>query len=81
MDLIRLIYCSRPFGFDNAILNGILSDARRCNERDAITGALICRADVYLQLIEAPRQLWTQHLRALRKTTGTLSCISFLASQ
>jgi Sensors of blue-light using FAD len=54
MDLIRLIYCSRPFGFDNAILNGILSDARRCNERDAITGALICRADVYLQLIEGP---------------------------
>jgi hypothetical protein len=54
MDLIRLIYCSRPFGFDDAILNGILSDARRCNERDAITGALICRADVYLQLIEGP---------------------------
>jgi Sensors of blue-light using FAD len=54
MDLIRLIYFSRPFGFDEAMLNGILSDARRCNERDAITGALICRADVYLQLLEGP---------------------------
>ena len=54
MDLIRLIYCSRPFGFDDAALNGILIDARRCNERDAITGALICRADIYLQLLEGP---------------------------
>jgi Sensors of blue-light using FAD len=54
MNLIRLIYCSRPFGFDEAMLNGILSDSRRCNERDAITGALICRADVYLQLLEGP---------------------------
>jgi Sensors of blue-light using FAD len=54
MDLIQLIYCSRPFGFDDAFLNGILSDARRCNERDGITGALICRADAYLQLLEGP---------------------------
>jgi Sensors of blue-light using FAD len=54
MDIIQLIYCSRPFGFDEAMLNGILSDARRCNERDAITGALICRADLYLQLLEGP---------------------------
>jgi Sensors of blue-light using FAD len=54
MDLVRLIYCSRPFGFDDAMLNGILMDARRCNKRDGITGALICRADVYLQLLEGP---------------------------
>jgi Sensors of blue-light using FAD len=54
MNIIQLIYCSRPFGFDEAMLNGILSDARRCNERDAITGALICRADLYLQLLEGP---------------------------
>ena len=52
---MRLIYASRPFGFDEALLNGILSDARRCNLRDDLTGALICRADVYLQLLEGPQ--------------------------
>jgi hypothetical protein len=54
-DLIQLIYSSRPFGFDDAILNGILATARRCNARDAITGALVCRSDLYLQLLEGPR--------------------------
>ena len=52
MNLVQLIYASRPFGFDQAALNGILSQSRRCNTRDGITGALICRADVYLQLLE-----------------------------
>ena len=52
MSLVQLIYASRPFGFDQAILNGILSQSRRCNLRDGITGALICRADVYMQLLE-----------------------------
>ncbi len=54
MELTQLIYHSQPFGFDDAMLNGILSDARRCNARDDITGALVCRADVYLQMIEGP---------------------------
>ena len=54
MGLTQLIYTSQPFGFDEAMLNGILSDARRCNGRDDITGALICRADAYLQLLEGP---------------------------
>jgi hypothetical protein len=44
MNLFRAIYSSRPFGFDEGILNGILTDARRANQRDGITGALICRA-------------------------------------
>lgn len=48
----QLIYMSQPFGFDGAILAGILTTARRNNPRHAITGALICRHDVYLQLIE-----------------------------
>jgi len=52
MNLVQLIYSSRPFGFDDAMLNGILSDARRCNARDDITGALVCRADLYLQYLE-----------------------------
>lgn len=50
----RLIYRSQPFGFDSAMLAGILSAARRNNPREGITGALICRHDVYLQLIEGP---------------------------
>ena len=53
-DLIQLIYSSRPFGYDEATLAGILLDARRANARDGITGALICRRDIYLQLLEGP---------------------------
>ncbi|ETX13334.1 blue light sensor protein [Roseivivax halodurans JCM 10272] len=54
MPLFRAIYSSRPFGFEAAILNGILLQARRANERDGITGALICREDIYLQWLEGP---------------------------
>ena len=53
-DLFQLIYSSQPFGFDQAALNGILIIARRNNPRDGITGALICRQDLYLQLLEGP---------------------------
>jgi hypothetical protein len=55
MQLIQFVYASRPFGFDTAILSGILMDARRLNDRDKITGALIARSDLYLQLLEGPR--------------------------
>lgn len=54
MTLHRMIYASRPFGFDAAVLGGIMVGARRNNARDGITGALICRADLYLQLLEGP---------------------------
>ncbi len=54
MSLTQLTYASRPFGFDGAMLAGILLDARRCNTRDGITGLLVCRADLYLQLLEGP---------------------------
>jgi hypothetical protein len=54
--LLQLVYASRPFGFDAATLTGILFDARRCNTRDGITGALICRDDLFLQLLEGPEQ-------------------------
>jgi Sensors of blue-light using FAD len=60
MSLIQLIYASTPFGFDNPTLNQILSVARRNNARDDITGALICRADLYLQLLEGPRAAVTK---------------------
>jgi Sensors of blue-light using FAD len=48
----QLIYMSEPFGYDDNILTTILATARRKNARDGITGALICRQDIYLQLIE-----------------------------
>lgn len=54
MSLIQVVYASRPFGFDQAMLDGILLDARRYNDRDDITGALIARGDLYLQLLEGP---------------------------
>lgn len=52
--LLQIIYSSQPFGYDEATLSGILMDARRCNARDGVTGALICRRDLFLQLLEGP---------------------------
>ena len=49
---MQIIYASQPFGFDGATLNSILNEARRCNSRDGITGALVCRHDIYVQLLE-----------------------------
>lgn len=54
MTFTQLIYSSQPFGFDDAMLGGILVQARRNNARDDITGCLICRQDLYLQLLEGP---------------------------
>lgn len=56
MALTQIAYVSRPFGYDAAMLAGILVDARSRNRRDGITGSLICRADLYCQLIEGPEQ-------------------------
>jgi hypothetical protein len=67
MTLFRAIYTSRPFGFDSAILNGILVDARRANERDGITGALICRGDIYLQWLEGPEAKVRATLARIRR--------------
>lgn len=50
----QLIYRSQPFGFDSAMLAGILSEARRNNRANGITGALVCRQDMYIQLVEGP---------------------------
>lgn len=54
MSLTQLIYSSKPFGFDDAILSQILLTARRNNPSSNITGCLICRGDLYLQLLEGP---------------------------
>lgn len=54
MAMQQLIYASRPFGYDTSVLAGILSVARVKNAQHDITGALICRSDIYLQLLEGP---------------------------
>lgn len=56
MMVTQLIYWSQPFGFDDAMLGGILIQARRNNVRDGLTGALIVRHDLYLQLLEGPAE-------------------------
>lgn len=54
MAVAQIIYASKPFGFDSSVLDDILTISRDRNSRDDITGTLICRADMYLQLIEGP---------------------------
>lgn len=53
--MYQLIYASRPFGFDAAVLSAILSHARKHNAENDLTGALICRNDLYFQLLEGPQ--------------------------
>ena len=54
MTVTQLVYYSQPFGFDDAMLDGILLQARRNNPKNELTGALIVRGDLYLQLLEGP---------------------------
>jgi hypothetical protein len=54
MAIHQLVYMSHPFGFDMQTLSQILDQSRRNNLRDDITGCLVCRADMYLQLLEGP---------------------------
>ena len=54
MSLLQIVYASRPFGFDAATLLAILFDARANNTAADVTGCLICRDDLYLQLLEGP---------------------------
>jgi hypothetical protein len=67
MTVFRAIYTSQPFGFDEGILGGILLDARRANLRDGVTGALICRADIYLQWLEGPEDLVRATLARIKR--------------
>ncbi|WP_237217417.1 BLUF domain-containing protein [Falsiroseomonas oryziterrae] len=55
MRVVQLIYASRPFGFHDGALEDILAVARYRNGRDDITGTLICRHDLFMQLLEGPR--------------------------
>ena len=50
----QVIYVSKPVGFDDKILDSILVQSKRNNEKNQISGALICRSDLYLQYLEGP---------------------------
>jgi hypothetical protein len=52
MGLTRLVYVSRPLGYDPLELDDILHVSRALNARSGITGALISRWDLFLQLLE-----------------------------
>lgn len=54
MGMQQLIYASRPLGFGSSALAEILSVSLVKNAALDITGALICRSDIYLQLLEGP---------------------------
>ena len=54
MPYLQLVYASRPFGFDAGTLIDILFKARARNAEADVTGCLICRDDIYLQLLEGP---------------------------
>ena len=56
MKLMQLVYCSQPFGYSLEILSAILVASRANNRKHDITGALICRSDIFLQLLEGPEQ-------------------------
>ena len=85
MIIAQLIYASQPFGFDDAMLNGILVQARRNNPRDDITGCLICRQDLYVQFIEGPVEaidaLYTKILVDDRHLNVELLSRSFVAKR
>tara|TARA_A100000164_G_C21637497_1_gene644207 strand:+ start:22 stop:432 length:411 start_codon:yes stop_codon:yes gene_type:complete len=56
MKTFQLIYSSQPFGYNLEILSSILTTSRVNNKKRNITGALICREDIFLQLLEGPKE-------------------------
>ncbi len=50
---VQPISFSHPHDYDAATLDGILGVGRRHNRRRDITGAPLCRSDLYIQLLEA----------------------------
>ena len=52
----HIIYASTPFGFSEGDLDHILIKSRYNNDKNNITGALLCRDDLYLQYLEGPEK-------------------------
>jgi len=68
---MQLIYASQPFGYDELTLVGISAAALRNNARDGITGAVICRGDLLVQLLAASSSDWSR--------SGERPCFEWLA--
>lgn len=56
MRLVQLVYMSRPRIADPAQLARILDASRERNKPAGITGTLISRADIFVQMLEGPRE-------------------------
>lgn len=67
MKLMQLVYCSQPFGYNLEILSAILIASRANNRKQEITGTLICRSDIFLQLLEGPEQHVKKTYEAIQK--------------
>ena len=67
MKLMQLVYCSQPFGYSLEILSAILVASRANNRKHDISGALICRSDIFLQLLEGPEQQVKNTYNAIQK--------------
>ena len=52
--LKHLIYYSVPTTFDEETIEEILLKSRQNNAESNVTGALICRSDLYFQYLEGP---------------------------
>lgn len=76
--LVRLVYASRAAGpIEEGVVNGILSQSRKNNPEDGITGVLcICQSGVFMQVLEGGRaevnRLYAKVLRDPRHTDITL---------
>ncbi len=79
MTIHQLIHMSEPFGFDAGILNGILSISRGNNVRDGLTGALVCRRDIYLQLVEGPEAAVETTYARIKGDDQHLAVVPFLS--
>lgn len=79
MTLSTLVYASRPFGFDQAMLNGILMDARAHNAAIAVTGALICRSDIYLQMLEGAADVVETLFKRIEKDDRHLNVVKLVS--
>jgi hypothetical protein len=67
MTCTQLIYASEPYGLDDLTLASILFSARHHNTRNGITGSLICRRDLFLQMLEGEAELVeSTYVRILR---------------
>ncbi|MGY9049303.1 hypothetical protein P775_16170 [Puniceibacterium antarcticum] len=67
MTYLRLIYASRPVDYAPETLGAVLAGSQRRNIRDDITGALIARADLFLQMLEGPASLVDQAYARIRQ--------------